>query len=151
MPTDPYATPTDQATALELAASALVGTPFAHGGRDPATALDCWGLVIVLYRGVLGAVLPDYPVDGSRERRAAAAAQIEIDTAARWDSIGAGAEQPGDVVLLRRHGRPLHVGVVLPGARMAHADAPAGVTIERYDSLRWADLICGFYRLRPAA
>lgn len=42
-------------------ALALVGTPFRHGGHDPATGLDCVGLVAAAYRraGVEIGALPD--------------------------------------------------------------------------------------------
>jgi cell wall-associated NlpC family hydrolase len=129
---------------LEREASELVGTPFAHRGRAPA-ALDCWGLVAVLYRRTFGIRLPDYAADGSAEHRGEASALIATERDA-WLEIPAGRERPGDVVLMRRFGQPLHVGVVLPGRRLVHADEPAGVAIERYTAPQLRDRVLGFYR-----
>lgn len=131
---------------LERLASDLIGTPFLHRGRDPAVGLDCYGLLVLLYRQRWNIALPHYATDGSRRHVAEAAGMIAADAAANWIELGPGVEQPGDVVLLRRYGRPLHIGIVLGPGRMVHADEPAGVSMPRYDGVLWCSRIHAFYR-----
>lgn len=128
----------------EQVAARLIGRPFAHRGRGPA-AYDCWGLVMEVYRQTWGIELPDYAADGSRAFRAVAAATIEGERGA-WIELAQGEERPGDVVMLRRFGRPLHLGVVLPQRRFLHADDPGGVSCPRYDAMAWRSRVLGFYR-----
>lgn len=131
---------------LEQLASDLIGTPFLHRGRDPAIGLDCYGLVIALYRLRWSIDLPHYATDGSRRHATEAARMIAADAAASWIETAAGQERAGDVVVLRRLGLPLHLGIVLRPGLMAHADEPAGVTMPRYDGAQWCTKIDGFYR-----
>lgn len=132
--------------ALESLAADLIGTPFVHRGRDPAVGLDCYGLVIVLYRLRWSIDLPHYATDGSRRHAAEAARMIAADAAQSWSQVAAGQERAGDVVVIRRLGLPLHLGIVLRPGLMAHADEPAGVTMPRYDGALWCSKVSAFFR-----
>lgn len=101
----------------------LVGTPYQWGGRDPASGLDCWGLVRLLHPG-----LPDYAATDSTD----ASAQMDSERA-RYRRVES--PQVGDVLLFGR-GRPRHVGVlVLPG-RVLHAAKTVGVALESLAAMR---------------
>lgn len=129
---------------LEDVARGLIGRPFAHRGRGPE-AFDCWGLVMEVYRQTFGIELPDYAADGSRTHRAAAAALVDGERGA-WIELSPSAERPGDVILLRRFGRPLHLGLVMGRRRFLHCDEPAGVTCQDYGSMAWRNQVLGCYR-----
>ena len=132
---------------MEEVAGRLIGLPFRFGGREVPDGLDCWGVVNVIYRDAFGVALPDYKhlsTDGP-ERTMRASGVIESDKVG-WREVKSGCERPGDVVLFRRFGLPLHVGVVMGSGRMIHSDVPAGVVQARYDGATWAHRILGFYR-----
>jgi cell wall-associated NlpC family hydrolase len=131
---------------LRAAVGPLIGVPFVHRGRDPAIGLDCWGLVLVVYRQAFAIELPDFPdADGSRANRAHAAMLIR-EQSQLWLTVTPGTEDPADVIVLERFRRPLHVGLVLGERRMAHCDAETGVSCPRYDGLAWRNQVLGFYR-----
>lgn len=136
----------DSTDALRRHAAALIGAPFRHRGRGP-DAYDCWGLARTLYRQTWGLELPDYDADGSPEHRARAAALVGTESC-RWIEIAKGTnrERAGDLVLMLRYRRPLHIGVALGGKRMIHADEPEGVTAPRYDGPLWWPKVLGFHR-----
>ena len=45
---------------LDGVAGRLIGLPFRFGGRAVPDGLDCWGVVLVLYRDAFGIELPSY-------------------------------------------------------------------------------------------
>jgi len=119
----------------------LVGVPFAKGGRSYAAA-DCWGLLRLAYRDMLGIELPILGVAADSDR---SLVERQV-TADQWQAVEPGHEQPGDVVTLRADGWPAHVGMVVGGRRMLHVVEGASSRIERYDSRIWTSRIDGFYR-----
>ena len=126
------------------AAEALVGVRFRLQGRDPATGLDCVGVIVAAYAaaGVRLAALGDYPLRGMALRRAeallAAAGLVPVR----------GATAPGDVGLFALPARQLHLALLAPG-RIIHADAgqrrvvlaPANRLPEAATRWRWAAII----------
>lgn len=129
---------------LECLALSLVGIPFRYRGRDEV-GLDCWGLVRLVYQRLWSIDLPSYDeVDGSPRSGRAAVRTVESESRA-WMPVAAGEERPGDVVVLRHGGRPLHVGIVLEHTRVLHADEPC-VTIEPYAGPRARYPVVGFHR-----
>jgi cell wall-associated NlpC family hydrolase len=130
-------------------AGRYIGLPFREHGRDRA-GLDCWGLVRLVMAEQYGLHLPSF---ATRYRRTADSAEIgRLVTAElpKWDDVKAGAEEEGDVVVLRLRGAPMHVGLVLGDGQMLHAEAGIDSAIERYCGPRWAERIYGFFRYREA-
>lgn len=123
----------------------LMSVRVRDGGRDPADALDCWGLVhLVLDRA--GIETPSYGdtllagEPGSIERVMSSVAVAKMLARERkgWPRVPLGQEQPLDVLLLRVMGRPFHVALVVGRSRMLHASFDTmRVTVEPYPSLRW--------------
>lgn len=100
------------------AARAMAGVRFRVQGHDPATGLDCVGLVWAAYAaaGVRLARPAAYPLRGwARERVEAALA-----TAGFLPVAGAGRD--GDVVLIALAARQFHLGLIGMG-RIVHAHA----------------------------
>jgi len=124
---------------------AYTGIPFRADGRT-REGLDCWGLVVMVYRERLGVSLPEFPgayPDESPEslRNAAGVAREERK---RWTRV----ESPRvyDVALLRIQGLPCHVGVVASKGRMLHVMAGIESCVEEYTGPQWRNRIEGFFR-----
>lgn len=101
-------------------ALALVGTRFRLHGRDPATGLDCIGLVSAS-TGVPART--GYSLRGGDPR--------EVETALRAAGFfRVAAAMPGDVVLSRPGPGQLHMGVS-SATGVVHADATLRRVVER--------------------
>lgn len=104
---------------LATAAEALVGTPFRLGGRDPATGLDCIGLVVAAMEAIGRPVgtLPFYTLRQHDIRRF-----LDLAQSAGLRSTE-NAERPGDIVLLHPSASQCHLAVHLSQRGLVHAHA----------------------------
>ena len=104
---------------LARAAEWLVGTPFRLHGRDPATGLDCVGLLDAALAAI-GRPAPAPKAYGVRNRDIAAALAF-----APGMGLGevSGSIQPGDVLLVRAGPLQDHLLVAGSGNRFIHAHA----------------------------
>ncbi len=109
---------------VALFALSLLDTPYARGGRGPATGFDCSGLVSHVFQHAAG-----LKVRGS-------AAQIGQMSR----PIDRGRLQPGDLVFFNTEGtRHSHVGVYVGDDRFVHASNPrTGVRIDRLSNRYYA-------------
>jgi cell wall-associated NlpC family hydrolase len=108
-------------------ARGCLGARFRLHGRDPATGLDCVGLVAVaLGRG-------DAPT-GYR-LRSGSAGEYSAMLAAAGLTIAATA-RPGDVLLCASGPGQFHLGIA-SGAGTIHADAGLGRVVERPGATPW--------------
>lgn len=126
--------PSDAAGAqFALAALALVGVPYRLGGEDPATGLDCSGLVRVAARSALGVELPRQAEAMSRVGEPVDPAQL----------------QTGDLVFFNTLGRPFsHVGIYLDDGHFVHAPTQRGVVrVERLSQSYWRARFDGARRI----
>jgi len=105
--------------ALAEAAEALAGTRFRLHGREPATGLDCVGLLAASLRAIgrSGAVPTGYSL---RARR--------LPDLTRWAELSglvraSGTTFPGDVLLVRIGACHFHLAIVLGCERVVHAHA----------------------------
>lgn len=126
-----------------------IGIPYVESGRDPAAdgGLDCWGLLVLIWREQYGVDLPIYdgPHWAKGADRAAIAAAIRAEQE-RYLDVAPGTEREGDGILLRLLGQPLHVGLVVAPGWMIHTHETAAVCVERYDGMAWARRVLGFRR-----
>lgn len=133
-------------------AATYIGLPWLAHGRSRA-GVDCWGLVRLVLADVYGVALPSYAgladLDG-RDGWPSIEAAIAYGLA-HWQEIPRVNAEPGDGVVLRLAGQPLHVGLIAGVAplRMLHAWPGVGSCLDRLDALRWARRLAGFYRCRP--
>lgn len=100
---------------------------------------DCWTVVWLFYRDVLGIDLPLYDT-GYRtagESRADREFVAETMSASRIDWTPVVRPQVGDVPLLRCGGRACHVGVMIDAARFIHIENRTGVMVESLSSPLW--------------
>lgn len=99
----------------------LLGTPFRPQGRDPATGLDCIGLVLLSYE-IPAATVPPYRLsDGDWS-------VIEQHLFARFLMRGDGKHRAGDLMVSRLQ-RSFHFGVLGP-ASVIHSDLRIGRVVE---------------------
>jgi len=117
-------------------ADALIGVPFAYGGRGP-DQYDCYGLVMECSRRC-GITLPDF---GFADNQALVASMMGV-TMPQWQDTPCA---PGAIVLLRVGKWVSHVGYMLDADRMIHTwDKSGGVTVQRIED--WKQRIVGFYK-----
>ena len=122
----------------------LVGVRFVSGGRNVATGLDCWGLVMEVYKRC-GQPIQDFLVDAFAFETIDAYAKRELGTP-QWEQV----EKPKDwdaplVVLMCMHREYItHAGVFLGGNRIMHTLQATGTVISSVRALR--PYIVGYYK-----
>jgi len=126
-------------------AARYIGLPFLEHGRD-IYGLDCWGLVRLVLKEEFDIDVPSYT-----ENYSSTLAQEEIgdfvpNVAKDWQDIPLGEEKPGDVLVMRMRGQPMHVGMILGNRRMLHIEQGINSAIEPYRSSRWINRLVGVYR-----
>lgn len=104
---------------LASAAEMLVGTPFRLHGRDPATGLDCLGVLAAALAAI--GRNADLPQGYTLKRRALP----PLDRFAQGCGLlpASGAVVPGDVLLARVSPVQFHLAVAGHGGRIVHAHA----------------------------
>lgn len=121
--------------------------PFQDHGRS-YEGWDCWGLVYVAYRDIMGVTLPSY--SGEYDRAGdTRESRNQLDGLIRshlgpWSVVEE--RLPLDVVLFRIGGQPVHVGLLVDRRRMLHAEARIGTQMERMSSSMWNQRLEGVYR-----
>ena len=115
----------------------LIGAPYELGGRDAATGIDCWGVVMYVYKK-LGREIPDYwSKTLSRQqiisliRQDQAAVANEVDTPKQYDLV----------VDIKKG----HIGVWVNG-KVLHASKEFGVKLETIDNFRQLYPAARFYQ-----
>lgn len=126
-----------------------VGIPYRAFGRDRDGA-DCWGVVRLVYADRLGVDLPAYDGRGFSGRASVPdVANLVADARGAWREVPEVEAEPLDLVLLRVHGQPVHVGVLVAPGIMLHSLAGHDSAVERLDSLAWARRVIGYGRWTP--
>lgn len=109
-------------SAFAAAARALVGSPFRLRGRDPATGIDCIGLVVCALAAI-GRTPPRLP--HYKLRNGAIAHLLKLVPEAGFYNTH-GLPQTGDLVLLRPSSGQYHLAIAETNARIIHAHAGLG-------------------------
>ncbi len=122
----------------------LVGVRFVNGGRNAASGVDCWGLVMEVFQRA-GIELPDFTVDAFACQAIDALAGQEAVSRV-WEEVYS--PQEGDaplVVLMRMHPKLItHAGVYLGEDKIIHTMKHTGAIISRIRVLK--SNIAGYYR-----
>lgn len=121
-----------------------VNIPFADKGRDIG-GCDCYGLIRIVYRDVLGIRLPEYKEVYSNTKDNKGMSALFMNESAKWKKV----ISPIlflDVVVLRVDGLPIHCGLVVAKGKMLHSLRACNSAIESYNELLWKNRIVGFYR-----
>lgn len=133
---------------IPIWAGHYIGLPFSDHGRT-RKGVDCWGLVRLILSEQFSIALPSLIHDYARTTDIKGISQLVTRELLKWKQIGQDDARLGDIVILRLHGEPVHVGLVLGHGRMLHVERGINAAIDRYDGSRWQALIHGFYRYQP--
>ncbi len=126
--------------------SDLIGVPFKNRGRDKDTGLDCYGLVMEVYKKI-GIQLPEYYADWNNVEKINGIIQQEVGTSL-WKKVDGG-HIPIPCVMAIRFGVPKgvvnHTGVYVGNGKFIHIRENVGVCVDRINSPAWKKQIEGFY------
>ena len=125
----------------------LVGRKFVEGGRSLDTGLDCWGLVMEVYKRY-GVRIPDFVIDTFAFRAVDALVGEEIETR-RWEEVYTPADKDVPLVVLMRMHPVLitHAGVFIGHNKVIHTMKGTGVILSKASALQ--SRIAGYYRYVP--
>lgn len=121
-------------------ARGLVGCKFRPQGRDPASGLDCIGLVVAAFGIPLELVPRDYRLRGRELNR------MESETSRFFRRVAAAKSAAGDVLLFSPASDQLHLGI-WTGEGFIHADARLRRVVETPGIPPWP-VLSVFRRLR---
>jgi|APCry1669192522_1035417.scaffolds.fasta_scaffold01536_2 cell wall-associated NlpC family hydrolase len=125
----------------------LIGLPWQFAGRS-RDGVDCWGLLWLVYRDVLGIDVASYAQETldepEREQIAALMAGELVKTP--WVDVPIGQEREFDMAVFKRAGIDSHVGIVVEPGRMLHITHDSETRVERYDSGRWKPKLIALHR-----
>jgi cell wall-associated NlpC family hydrolase len=122
-----------------------IGIPFVEKGRS-REGCDCYGLLCLVYRDLLGVVLPAFMNGYVSTQDSEELARLIRGHLEPWGRIEAGTEEPFDGVLMTEGGVPRHMGIVTRKGWLLHVENGGESLIERYDSFRLKRRVAGFYR-----
>lgn len=126
---------------IVAAARALIGTPFRHQGRSDK-GLDCAGVLITVARA-LGVEVVD--VDGYSRRPSSGLLEATLDAQPALRRVGLADMQAGDLLLMRFHGAPQHLGI-FTGENLIHSYSAVGKVCEHRLDESWRARIVRVYR-----
>ncbi|WP_156140847.1 peptidoglycan endopeptidase [Sphingomonas sp. 37zxx] len=129
-------------SAVAAAARALVGVRFRLHGRDPATGLDCVGVVAAALAGAGAGAGAQVTVPQGYAMRTGDADRVAM-LIARAGLVRVERMAAGDVVLVRSGPGQLHLGV-WTGDGLVHADAHLRRVVERPGAVAWP--VVGVFR-----
>lgn len=120
-----------------------IGIPYVSMGRT-LDGFDCWGLILHAAQNLYSTTLPDYSdyrdSDNMKETSPLFTARED------WIRVPKGAELPGDVIVMRLHGLPMHAALYLGEGRFLHTLTGRDSCVERVSSSGWSTRIEGVYR-----
>lgn len=127
--------------ALARAAEGLTGCPFRLHGRDPATGLDCLGVVLAALTAI--GRRPRFVGDYALRMRSVGALTDNARTLG-FTATG-GARQLGDVILFVPGRHQYHLGIATGGDALIHAHAGLRRVVCAPQPLEWKAI--GHWRL----
>lgn len=124
-----------------------VGLPWKFAGRS-SEGVDCWGLLWLVYREVLGIPIASYAPEttDAPEREQIASLMAGELVKSPWVDIQPGQEREFDMAIFKRAGIESHVGIVVTPGRMLHITHDTESRVERFDQGRWKPKLVGLRR-----
>ena len=125
----------------------LIGVPFKNHGRDVKTGLDCYGLVMEVYRR-FGIELPEFDADYDDVEKISCIIDGERSKETVWKKCDK-ENLPVPCVLAIRFGVPKgvinHTGCYIGDGKFIHIRENIGVCVDRISSPAWRRVIEGCY------
>lgn len=124
-----------------------VGLPWQFAGRS-RDSVDCWGLLWLVYRDVLGIEIASYAEEttDAPEREQIASLMAGELVKSPWVDVPPGQEREFDMAVFKRAGIDSHVGVVIEPGRMLHITSGTESRVERFDQGRWKPKLIALHR-----
>ena len=126
-------------------------TKFIHDGRNLDEGIDCWGLVVSVYRERLGIELPDHLLCDNMKEGVYKRGLTDVRSIALSDGfwVQKGTPKHYDMVMFTKSKYYTHVGIYLDidGGCVLHAYYNNGCSVQRVANIRggeWKNLI--YYR-----
>jgi cell wall-associated NlpC family hydrolase len=128
-------------------ATSYIGVPFKANGRT-LRGLDCYGVLVHVYREVFGITLNSYVADYETEAERAELASVLAGRLVHgpWSEVPRDTLRIGDGLLFRIAGEPCHVGLYLGDSRFLHVQPGIDTCSERLDGALWARRLVAAYR-----
>lgn len=125
-----------------------IGIPYKDRGRS-FDAVDCYGLIYLIYRNEFGINVPSYSDEYTNEIDVTVWDTLTTNAAdiSKWDNVEGREPKAGDLVIFNIKGHPRHVGLMVSAVEFIHAYAGRNACIERIDSVTWRHRI--YRRLHP--
>ena len=125
----------------------LIGTKFVNRGRNVKEGLDCYGLVMEVYKRY-DITIPEYNADFNDSRKISGIIKQEAQKSC-WQRADA-TDLPVPCIVAIRFGVPKgivnHTGVYIGNGKFIHTRENIGVCVDRINSLAWSRCIEGFYK-----
>lgn len=124
-----------------------IGIEYSPDARQD-NLVDCWGLVILLYKKLYNIELPSFESNSLSKDGINSTAKLilsnplhNICTRVELEDV-----QEGDILILVNGGNPTHIGMAINNKEMLHAFDKVGSTIESFRSTKWQSRIKAVYR-----
>lgn len=131
--------------ALEAAAAAWEGTPFCANSAVRGGGVCCHRLCAAIYSDAGWVPALTVPAGSPTGQGRAMVAWLDGEEGRRVFAR-VSVMEPGDLVGFRIHGEVRHLGVILPGFRMAHSTIGPGATIAPNIPKPWARRLGAIWR-----
>lgn len=122
-----------------------VGIPYKHQGRD-IFGLDCWGLIKLIYKDMLGIDIWDIGEDYTKEWSWEGKDYFIENYQKQWERVTEPRLFDG-VLINNGKGIANHAGIMLDKTKFIHC-IKVGVVISKVTDKRWKDKIAGYFRYR---
>lgn len=125
----------------------LIGTPFANRGRSLETGVDCYGLVMEVYKR-FGHIIPEYTADYDNVEAVNDLIVGKTAIKSNWRPADPN-NPPVPCLMAIRFGVPKgvvnHTGVYIGNGKFIHIRENTGVCVDRVNSAAWRKVIEGYY------
>ena len=125
----------------------LIGVQFKNRGRDITSGVDCYGLVMEVYRR-FGIDLPEFTADFDDVEKINSLICTEAVKTSVWREVSKG-EISAPCIIAIRFGAPPgivnHTGWYIGNGKFIHIRENIGVCIDHIESPAWRKVIVGFY------
>ena len=127
--------------------SDLIGVPFKNRGRDVKTGLDCYGLVMEVFKR-FGKNIPEYHEDFNNVEKVNALITSKTAIKTNWAKVDRLA-MPVPCLIAIRFGVPPgmvnHTGCYIGNGKFIHIRENIGVCVDNVHSPAWRKVIEGCY------
>lgn len=126
----------------------FIGIEYAPDARQD-NLVDCWGLVVLVYRNVYNIQLPTFEKNSLSKDGITSTANLILNNPLHeiFNRVQHVSDiMEGDILILNSGGNPIHIGMAVDNNKMIHAFDKAGSTLESFRSNKWKTRIRSIYR-----